>query len=115
MINPGISVSTADAYRAIDDLKGFTGQEISAEEPERRLFINDFEACTFTGYPEAARLADVMRQTMDAEIILMSGSGPTMIAYYTDAETAAADYKKMLDASQRETGWRVWKTVTGLN
>ncbi len=127
LANPGIGVSTAEAYRALDELKGFSaaGENSDHQEqmqqpaaavrrPEHKLFFNDFERYTFRAFPEAAKLRDVMKQSMSADVILMSGSGPTMIAYYTDEGKASSDYTKLRDIAEGEHGWRVWQTVTGL-
>ena len=105
MINPGISVSTREAYEAIDAL--------SAHNDPAGLFTNQLEKYTLAAYPEARALKEAMEEHLNADIVLMSGSGPTMVAYYTDPDTARSDY----DAIGR-SGWlrepcRAWLTVTG--
>jgi 4-diphosphocytidyl-2-C-methyl-D-erythritol kinase len=107
MANPGISVSTKTAYTEIDSIKEYTGKA------SRELFINDLEDYTLAAYPEAAELKRVMREVLNAETVLMSGSGPTMIAYYQDSEIADSDYTKFKEISSSHSGWRVWSTVTG--
>ena len=107
MANPGISVSTRDAYAEIDSIKKYTGKA------SRELFINDLEDYTLTAYPEAAELKQLMQDELDAETVLMSGSGPTMIAYYSDGRTADSDFTKFKEMSGSRSGWRSWRSVTG--
>ena len=107
MANPGISVSTAAAYRAMDSIGYGTGGA-----SEGNLFVNDMEQYTLAEYPEAARLRAVMRNVLDADDILMTGSGPTIIAYYTDPERCDAGYGTLLEAARGESGWRIWRTIT---
>ena len=80
---------------------------------EYPLFVNDFESYTLRAYQEAQRLKSLMQKELSADIVLMSGSGPTMAAYYTDQETAGKDFARMRKLAEREAGWRVWLTVTG--
>ena len=111
LANPGIAVSTKAAYEAIDAVMAEPGYDrVSDDYP---LFINDFESYTLRAYPEASRLRALMQKELSADVILMSGSGPTMAAYYTDPELAGEDFARMNDIAEREAGWRVWLTVTG--
>jgi 4-diphosphocytidyl-2-C-methyl-D-erythritol kinase len=107
MANPGISVSTKDAYTAIDSLKSYSG------ESSKKLFINDLESYTLAGYPEAAELKHLMEEEIEADTVLMSGSGPTMIAYYSEQDKACSDFSKLEKISKSHNGWRIWFTQTG--
>lgn len=109
MANPGISVSTKAAYEAIDAIIGAQGRETD----EYPLFVNDLESYTLRDYPEAARLRTVMQEQLDADIVMMSGSGPTMIAYYGDRGRAEKGFARMEKICGSEPGWRTWLTVTG--
>ena len=108
LANPGISVSTAEAYRAID--------ETGYDDTERRgtLFVNDFEKYTLANYPEASELKCYMEDFLGADEILMSGSGPTMAAYYTNEEKAAADALAFKEQAAEKNGWSVWLSKTGI-
>ena len=110
MANPGISVSTKSAYEAIDAI--IEGQGRDAEEYP--LFVNDLEQYTLRDYPEAARLKTVMQEQLDADIVMMSGSGPTMIAYYKDCGRAEKGFARMQEICADEPQWRSWLTVTGV-
>ena len=104
LANPGISVSTREAYEAIDELKEYTD--------ESGLFTNNLEN-TLANYPEAARLKSAMEEHLSAETVLMSGSGPTMVAYYCDEAAAKKEYEEMLNSQWLEASWRAWYTETG--
>ena len=109
MANPGISVSTRAAYEAIDAIIGSQGRETE----EYPLFVNDLEGYTLRDYPEAARLRTVMQEQLDADIVMMSGSGPTMVAYYEDRGRAENGFARMRSICEAEPMWRTWLTVTG--
>jgi 4-diphosphocytidyl-2-C-methyl-D-erythritol kinase len=109
MANPGISVSTRAAYEAIDAIVEAQGRETD----EYPLFVNDLESYTLRDYPEAARLKTVMQEQLDADIVMMSGSGPTMIAYYGDRSSAEKGFARMQELCGSEPRWRTWLTVTG--
>ncbi|MBQ0040429.1 MAG: 4-(cytidine 5'-diphospho)-2-C-methyl-D-erythritol kinase [Clostridiales bacterium] len=107
MANPGISVSTRDAYEAIDALQEY-GDAAG-------LFTNQLEKYTLANYPEAAALKTAMEEHLNADLVLMSGSGPTMVAYYDDEETAKNDYDSMKNDDWLGESGRAWLTVTGGN
>ena len=109
MANPGTGVSTKDAYQAIDSI-GYSGID---ERGSRKLFVNDLEKYTLESYPEAAALKQLMRDTLDADEILMSGSGPTMVAYYKDKDKAERDAERLSRALESKPGHRMWLTTAG--
>lgn len=106
IVNPGIAVSTKEVYEAIDALP---------EESRRPqgLWHNMMEGYTLDAYPEAKELKDTMT-SLNADCVLMSGSGPTMVAYYTAEETANIDLWTLKEIiGQSGKPWRVWLTETG--
>ena len=109
MANPGIGVSTADAYRAIDSI-GYSGV---SEQGSRKLFVNDLEKYTLGSYPAAAELKRLMQETLSADEILMSGSGPTIAAYYRDKNKADKDAEILTRALASKPDHRMWLTVAG--
>ena len=111
MANPGIAVSTKAAYEGIDAIMAEPGYKgVTDEYP---LFVNDLESYTLRDYPQAAQLKAVMQDELDADIVLMSGSGPTMAAYYRDEEKARQDFCRMKDLCSQRPGWRTWFSSTG--
>jgi len=108
LANPGISVSTAEAYKAIDEI-GYAESEVKGT-----LFVNDLEKYTLANYPEASELKGFMEDNLDADEILMSGSGPTMAAYYTNEEKAADDAAAFTEQAAGRSGWSVWLSKTGI-
>ena len=80
LANPGTAISTKAAYKAFDEI-GYTAAE-------KKLFINDMEKYTLRADRKAATLKRFMDERLDARELLMSGSGPTMVAYYEDVNKA---------------------------
>ena len=105
LANPGISVSTREAYEAID------GSAIGTQNIE--LFENDFEEYTLGAYPEAAELKKYMQNNLCADSVLMSGSGPTMVAYYSDKAIAEENFITIKEYGYGRDNLRVWLTETG--
>lgn len=105
MMNPGISVSTKAAYEAIDDVQDYAD--------ESGLFTNQLEKYTLANYKEARELKQAMQEHLNADVVLMSGSGPTMVAYYTEEIIARRDFEELMKSPWRKPGWRAWLTATG--
>lgn len=105
LANPGISVSTKEAYEALDSF--------AAGVQKEELFVNDFEKHTLKVYPEAAELKIYMENNLRADHVLMSGSGPTIIAYYPNKAIAEDDFSRMIQFSSSRKNLRVWLTETG--
>lgn len=109
MANPGIAVSTKAAYEAIDAIIA-EGSRAVEEYPR---FVNDLESYTLRDHPQAAEIKSVMERSLGADVVLMSGSGPTMIAYFEDRHRAETAYARMSMLCGEHPLWRVWKTTTG--
>ncbi len=106
LVNPGVAVSTKEVYEAIDALP----EELRAP---KGLWHNSMEAYTLDAYEEAGRLKHAL-EMLDAEHVLMSGSGPTTAAYYTNEKTAKTDLRKLKkEIVDQGYSWRVWFTETG--
>ena len=125
MANPGIAVSTKAAYEAIDAILEQGADTASGSEDNSTgsgndrdnqypHFVNDLESYTLRDYPEAARIKAVMQDQLDADFVMMSGSGPTMIAYYKNADQADKGFARMQTLCEEEKLWRTWKTSTGI-
>ncbi len=102
LVYPGLSVSTAEAYRELR--LGLTKTEATYTlSPCRgvgnlmsslRLSGNDFERVQFPKYSVLGEIRDVL-ETGGARLARMSGSGPTMFGVF-DVD-AGAQAKRLLD------------------
>ena len=102
--NPGVAVSTREVYEAMDAIE----DRVCGGE----LFTNQMESYTLEFYPEAAEMNKAMKSMFHAEHVLMSGSGPTMVAYYNGGYEAETDYRKITERGCK-SGWRFWLAETG--
>lgn len=105
LMNPGIGVSTREVYEAIDSEED--------REVNRDLFFNRMEEYTLANYREARELKEAMQKYLQADQVLMSGSGPTMVAYYNSSADAEADYRRAKTADWRKENWKLWYTESG--
>lgn len=105
MVNPGVSVSTKEVYEAIDSL--------ADRKVNKNLFFNIMEQYTLENYPLAAETKKAIQDNLRADEVLMSGSGPTIVAYYDDAKQAHEDYEAALSLGWLKDNWRIWITETG--
>ena len=71
------------------------------------------QALTLDLYDEAKEIYDYMKQNLNADTVMMSGSGPTMVAYYSDKEIAAIEFIKAEREASEHEGWKVFRTVSG--
>lgn len=71
------------------------------------------QVLTLDLYDEAKEIYDYMKQNLNAEMVMMSGSGPTMVAYYSDKEIADKDFIKVEREASEHDGWKVFRTVSG--
>ena len=111
LFNPGIAVSTKEVYEAID--RKLEGADYVQREVDINLFYNDLELYTLANYEEVQSLVSRVRENLQADEVLMSGSGPTVAAYYTHYTRFEADYKALESARWVEPTWRYWKTKSG--
>lgn len=117
LANPGISVSTKEVYENIDNCKILNRpatkeliKSIESKEYDKAysLMNNIMEVYTLNKHPEVLSLKNEMLNTFKADKVLMSGSGPTIVAYFTDKEKA----RKAYDAN--ELGCKMWLSKTGI-
>ena len=107
MANPGTAVLTKAAYKAFDEI-GYTESESAG-----KLFVNDMEKYTLRADKKAATLKRFMLENLDAEEVLMSGSGPTMVAYYRDIDKAGKGLATLAEMATKDASIRAWLTDTG--
>ena len=108
MANPGTAVLTKAAYKAFDEI-GYTDPECAG-----KLFVNDMEKYTLKADKKAASLKKFMLEKLDAEEVLMSGSGPTMVAYYKDIDKAGKGIATLAEMAVTDASIRAWLTDTGI-
>ncbi len=108
MANPGTAVLTKAAYKAFDEI-GYTDADCAG-----KIFVNDMEKYTLRADPKAATLKRFMLERLDAEQVLMSGSGPTMVAYYRDIDKAGKGIAALAELAVTDASIRAWLTDTGI-
>jgi 4-diphosphocytidyl-2-C-methyl-D-erythritol kinase len=127
VVNPGISLATAEVYRAADALRsaltesepGSTMRAISRLRGETGdmaralgdLLINDLEPAARRLCPPVARLVGRLRET-GAIGVSMSGSGATVFGVF-ESGGRASRAAEMLRASESSESWiRVTRIIT---
>ena len=91
VVAPGIHVSTADAYRALN--RG-PSSRTNATEDERPA--NDFEAAVFRQHPRLKAIVQSLRRG-GADLALMTGSGSSLFGIFPEShgrDSAAASLRK---------------------
>ena len=108
LANPGTAVSTKAAYQAFDAI-GYA----DAEDAGNKLFVNDMEKYTLRADRKAATLKRFMNERLDADELLMSGSGPTMVAYYENVDKARKGMTALAELIEIDCSIRAWLTDSG--
>jgi len=96
MVNPGIHISTIEAYAGINpqpgrsDLRNVLKQPVSAWKDEVK---NDFEATLFPKYPLLQKIKDDLYSS-GAEYAAMSGSGSTLYGIYDNEKNLEKHFSK---------------------
>jgi 4-diphosphocytidyl-2-C-methyl-D-erythritol kinase len=125
LVHPGLHISTADAYRRLDNARdaaaapgaalttGSVGPMISfccGGESRRSVdrLRNDFEPVIFSAYPELARLQRVLIRA-GASPALLSGSGSAMFGIFDSGRAAGVAASEI---RRRWPQWRIWMTRT---
>lgn len=93
LVNPGIHVSTAQAYKnstpSLPDISLNDALEDYIESPGdfKKFVVNDFEASVLKSYPEIAELKEHLYKK-GAFFALMSGSGSSVYGLFSDIKKA---------------------------
>lgn len=112
LMNPGVSVSTKEIYDEVD--RRFSPDYTSEKDFHHcNIFYNILEECTLDLYEEARKLKDWMDENLHADTILMSGSGPTMAAYYEDTLAIDQDITIVKAEALEHEGYKVYITESG--
>jgi len=105
---PPVRVSTADVYAGFDSLDpdslkrpDITALLAAIKESDlkaaKKNMINVLENYTASVYPGVMETKERMLRAPGAFKVLMSGSGPTIVGFYEDKESAEAAYREMAD------------------
>lgn len=87
IVKPPVGVSTADAYRLLDDLPGRESANATSRWPLGG-FANDFEPAIYARYPEVAAARDGLRAA-GAEDVHLCGSGSAVFGTTDDPDQVA--------------------------
>ena len=109
LANPGTAIMTKAAYEAMDSI-GYADKDGAGKQ----LFVNDMEKYTLRADPKAATLKKYLQERLDADKILMSGSGPTMVAYYKDIDKARKGMPAIAELAVVDCSIKAWLTDTGI-
>jgi len=122
LVLPPFSVSTADAYRWLDQareghvegdlahrpLAGLDGPPPSTWDDVADVAANDFEIPVFQRHPELRDIRDALR-SLGARPALLAGSGAAVFGVFADAAVADAALAAL---RSEHPGWRVLHTGT---
>lgn len=116
VIHPQASISTADAYEALNapaltsnnPIPILSGSfEEATPQDSLRVLRNDFEPAIFDMEPEIERAKLALLQA-GAQSALLAGSGSSVFGIFVDR----AAQQRALNEIQLEVGWRVFDCVT---
>jgi len=117
ILKPNANISTADAYRALDErsLTSLNSKSIlstsrpiaDSDQIDFANLTNDFEAVVFDLQPEIRRAKNALLKA-GANQSLLAGSGSAVFGIF-DSEDAQ---RRAIQAIELETGWRVFPCKT---
>jgi len=117
VVTPGVKVSTADAYKALDApalTKAESAANLSVSRAEsgfsgsdREAMRNDFEAVVFRLHPEIGRAREALLEA-GASAALLSGSGSGVFGFF-DSKGEAERARRALGP---RAGWRAFACAT---
>ncbi len=120
VVHPGLHISTAKAYRRLDQSRRDPALTIGGRGPmiqNSREWMthhrgdrlkNDFEPVVFSAYPELARLKAILTRA-GASPALLSGSGSAMFGVF---DSAAGARRAAAQLRRQWPRWQVWVTRT---
>lgn len=92
LCNPGVQISTAEAYSSCRPNSDRTGLKILLRQPLKSwkdVLVNDFEESIFPSHPEIRDLKSTLYK-MGAVFALMSGSGSSVYGIFKEEPATAA-------------------------
>lgn len=117
LVKPHFGVSTAEVYKGIDNCiinrrpdstKLAKALKEGAAEQVYYNMVNVLEEYTLNHYPEVARIKEIIAEETSAGKVMMTGSGPTVYAFFEKNGHArkACDYMRSLGYSAYWTATR---------
>ena len=122
LAKPDISVSTEYVYRQLSEYKVLPGQGKEIEIPDTEKLIdglennnymqvlksmtNVLETVSLKEYPIVVYTKNKIAEITSSQKILMSGSGPTVFAYFNDEKSTHEAFKKICDTLLGESGYK---------
>jgi len=117
ILKPNVNISTADAYRALDErsltslnpktILSTSRRTADSDKIDLANLTNDFEAVVFELEPEIRRAKNALLKA-GADAALMAGSGSAVFGIF-ESEDAQ---RRAIQAIELETGWRVFPCKT---
>jgi len=113
LAKPAFGVSTKEVYKGIDDYEIalrpdsqdlIEGLKVKNYDLVYKNMVNVLELYTLDNYEPVKKLKELMEEKTAAEIVLMSGSGPTVFAVY-DSEIAARKACEIMRKMKYEAYW----------
>lgn len=104
LVKPAFGVSTKEVYQGIDDCEITARPDTAAIMEALKKgqdsvvydnMVNVLECYTLNKYDEVKRLKEKIQRETDAEMVLMTGSGPTVFAMFSNMQQAKEACYKM--------------------
>ncbi len=117
LMNPNIFVSTKEVYEGLDRMETQIKYDLQEmldylkNKDYEKFFVNTkniMEEFTLTEYKEAGEIKKWADNNLNAVKVLMSGSGPTIVAYYLNPDEAKEDFEKIKHVENKHL------TITGI-
>jgi 4-diphosphocytidyl-2-C-methyl-D-erythritol kinase len=117
LVTPNVDVSTAEAYQRVKSSRLTKARskrilELCRDEAKKlkdKQFVlyNDFACSVFELYPEVSRVKNTLLST-GAKTVLLSGSGASVFAVYSDLQTQENAVKYI----SNELDWKIFAVET---
>ena len=122
LVKPDISVPTPFVYQQLSTYDALPEQGGNIDRPDTNTLISDIksqntkhivknminvlETVSLKEYPIVVYTKNKIGETCGADTVLMSGSGPTVFAYYECEETALKGYTTSMDVLISASGYK---------
>jgi len=117
ILKPNVNISTADAYRALDErsltslnpktILSTSRRTADSDKIDLANLTNDFEAVVFDLEPEIRQAKNALLKA-GADAALLAGSGSAVFGVFGSEDAQ----RRAIQAIELETGWRVFPCKT---